>query len=285
MPSQREKAETLRSLHGGGRLLVLTNVWDPMGARIVEAAGMPAVATASAAISASLGYYDGERLARSTMIATVERIAHAVDVPVTADMERGYGDSLVELSETIRLLIAAGAVGLNIEDSLGEEHELRGVEEQCARIRTVREIAIAEGVPLVINARTDAFFASDLGGPEQQLDEAVRRAEAYAAAGADCIYPIGPGDRATVTALRARIRAPLNILAAPGAMSLRELQDAGIERASFGPGLYRAALKRFADCVTELAAFGSYDCIARDTLSRADVYRYLRPGPEEQAGA
>ena len=283
MSSQRDKAETLRSLHGNGRLLILTNVWDPIGARIVEAAGLPAVATASAAISASLGYQDGERLARSTMIAAVARVAQAVDVPVSADMERGYGESPEELAETIRLLVAAGAVGLNIEDSLGDTHELRALDEQCARIRTVREVALAEGVPLVINGRTDAFFAPGLDGREQ-LEEAVRRAEAYAGAGADCIYPIGPGDRATVTALRARIRAPLNILAAPGAMSLRELQDAGIERASFGPGLFRAALKRFTDNVAELAAFGSYECIARDTMSRADAYRYLRPGPEEVPG-
>ncbi len=279
--SQRQKAETLRFLHGNGRLLILTNVWDPIGARVVQAAGLPAVATASAAISASLGYQDGERIARSTMIATVQRIARSVDVPVTADMERGYGDTLQALAETIRLLIAAGAAGLNIEDSVGDAHELRPLDEQCDRIRTVREIAVTEGVPLVINARTDAFFSVALGGPEQQLDEAVRRAQAYAAAGADCIYPIGPGDRPTVKALRARIQAPLNILASPGAMSLRELQDAGIERVSFGPWLFRSALRHFADCVAQLADLGSYQCIARETLSRSEIERFLTPGPEE----
>ena len=274
MSSQRDKAETLRSLHGNGRLLILTNVWDPIGARIVEAAGLPAVATASAAISASLGYQDGERLARSTMIAAVARVAQAVDVPVSADMERGYGESLEELAETIRLLVAAGAVGLNIEDSLGESHELRAVEEQCARIRTVREVARAEGVPLVINARTDAFFAPGLAAPEQ-LEEAVRRAEAYAGAGADCIYPIGPGDEATVRRLRERIESPLNILGSLAAAPLSVLREIGINRVSFGPFVFRSCLRKFVDIVEGLRTNGDYASLG-NPLSRAEVAEYLR---------
>jgi 2-methylisocitrate lyase-like PEP mutase family enzyme len=276
----RRKADVLRTLHGNGRLLVLPNVWDPIGARIVEAAGLPAVATASAAISASLGYVDGEAISRGTMLEIVGRIARSVEVPVSADMERGYGESLAELRETIRLLVAAGAVGLNIEDSLGEEESLRGVDEQCQRIATVREAAAAEGVPLVINARADAFLTALPAAAEERLEETVRRAEAYARAGADCIYPIGPGDRATVSLLRARIRHPINILAHARAMSLAEMQEIGIDRVSFGPGLFRSGLQRFADSVARLAALGPYDAVANDLMPRDEVQRYLMGGPE-----
>src|SRR5215470_16937340 len=155
--SQKEKAEALLSLHGDGGLLVLPNIWDPIGARILEAKGYPAVATASAAVSASLGYEDGEMISRSTLIDLLGRVARSVDVPVTADIESGVG-------------------GVNIEDSLKKGAGLRAIEEQCQRISTFRQVANRQGVRLVINARVDSFVSSSFTNAQAALEEAVMRA-------------------------------------------------------------------------------------------------------------
>ena len=140
--SQKEKAECLLSLHMGGDMLVLPNVWNPIGARILEKKGYPAIATASAAISASLGYQDGEKIKRSTLIDLIGRIARSVEIPVTADIEAGYGESITELEETANQVIESGVVGVNIEDSLEEGGALRPVDEQCQRIAVLRHIAL-----------------------------------------------------------------------------------------------------------------------------------------------
>ena len=177
----------------------------------------PAVATASAAISASLGFEDGEKITRRTMLEVVHRISRAVAIPVTADMESGYGASVAELDETTRCLIETGAVGLNIEDSLEEGGPLRRAGEQAERIAAVRETAAARGLDLVVNARVDTFLSDMFDQREERIEEAVARAEVYRRAGADCIYPIGPGDAETLTVLRSRIMLPLNALARPDA--------------------------------------------------------------------
>lgn len=277
--SQAEKAEALRALHHADRLLVLPNIWDPIGARVLEASGYPAVATASAALSASLGFRDGERVKRSTLLQALARIAGSVGVPVTADIERGYGDSIPELRTTIEGVIAAGVVGINLEDGLGDGR-LRPVDAQCERLAAVREVANAAGVQLVINARTDAFVSNQFGSAEDRIEESATRATAYTAAGADCIYPIGPGDADTVRALRARIQGPLNILGSPRAAPLAELQALGVQRVSFGPNVFRACLKTFLDIVRELHHLGDYHVFGAHVLAAADVQPYLRPGPE-----
>jgi AhpD family alkylhydroperoxidase len=215
--SQKEKAELFLSLHTRGDLLVLPNVWNPIGARILEKKGYPAVATASAAISASLGYQDGERIKRATVIDLIERIARSVDVPVTADIETGYGESLSELGVTAQQVIESGVVGVNIEDGLEWGGALRTIDEQCQRIATLRHYEDRRGVHLVINARTDSFVSFSFTNKEEAAEEAVARAKAFSEAGADCFYPIGPGDEATVRLLRARIESPINILGSLGA--------------------------------------------------------------------
>jgi 2-methylisocitrate lyase-like PEP mutase family enzyme len=228
MRSQKEKADSLLSLHKSGDLLALPNVWNPIGARVLVAKGYPAVATASAALSASLGYEDGEKIQRSTLIEFLERIARSVDVPVTADIETGYGDSLAELEETVNQVIDAGIVGINIEDSIEEGGSLRSVVEQCQRISIVRQVADRRNLHLVINARVDCFLSSSFSDKTKALDEAVARAKAYSEAGADCIYPIGPGDEGTVRVLRNQIQAPINILASPTTAPLSTLQAIGV---------------------------------------------------------
>ncbi len=274
MRSQKEKANTLLSLHKGKDLLILPNVWNPIGARILVAKGYPAVATASAALSASLGYEDGENIRRSTLIEFLERIARSVDVPVTADIETGYGKSLAELEDTVCHVIDAGIVGINIEDSLSEGGPLRSVVEQCQRISTVRQISSRQNLHLVINARVDCFLSSSFPDKTKAMDETVARAKAYLEAGADCIYPIGAGDEKTVRLLRDRIQAPLNILASPTSPSLATLHSIGINRVSFGPFVFRACLKQFVDIVEDIRTKGDYACLG-NMLSGEQVAAYL----------
>ncbi len=244
--TQKEKAATLLSLHGGGKLLLLPNVWDPLGARILQAKGYPAVATASAAISASHGFKDGERIKRDTMIEAIAHIASSVEIPVTADIEAGYATTLSELEDTIRAVIDAGVVGINLEDGLGDGAALRSMDDHSARIATVRDFAARQDVHLVINARTDCFYAtSAFPNAGAAAEEAILRAAAYVNAGADCFYPLGPGDEATVRMLRSRIAAPINILMTPTAAPLPVLESIGVNRVSFGPFVHRALMKQF----------------------------------------
>lgn len=274
MRSQKEKADSLLSLHKGRDLLVLPNVWNPIGARVLVAKGYPAVATASAALSASLGYEDGEKIRRSTLMEFLGRIARSVDVPVTADIETGYGDSLAELEETVHQVIDAGIVGINIEDSIEEGGSLRSVVEQCQRISIVRQVADRRNLHLVINARVDCFLSFSFPDKTKALDEVVVRAKAYSEAGADCIYPIGPGDEGTVRFLRNQIQDPINILASPTAAPLSTLQAIGVNRVSFGPFVFRACLKQFVDIVEDIRVKGEYTCF-RNMLSGGQVSEYL----------
>src|SRR5215211_6039873 len=197
-----QKAERLRALHHGRRILVLPNIWDPGGARMLEWLGYPAVATASAAVAYSLGYDDRQQITLDAMLDVVGRVARAVKVPVTADMEWGYAEQPDDVAENMRRVLRAGAVGINLEDSVREGEVLFPIEFQCDRIRAVREMARQEGVPFFINARTDVFWPAVPGTEAEKFDEAVRRAKAYVEAGGDGFYPILLGDLDTLKRLR-----------------------------------------------------------------------------------
>ncbi|MFL0805137.1 MAG: isocitrate lyase/phosphoenolpyruvate mutase family protein [Agarilytica sp.] len=273
--TQKKKAEALLSLHTNGKLLVLPNIWNPIGARILESKNFPAVATASAAVAASLGYADGEKIKRSTLIDIITRIAQCVDVPVTVDIESGYGATISALEETILQVIESGVVGINIEDSLQEGGALRSAGEQCERIALVRNIADTKGIPLVINARIDSFLTNSLKTKEEQMEDAVLRAVSYSKAGADCLYPIGPGDKETLLALRGRISSPINALASAAAAPLSVLHEVGINRVSFGPFIFRSCLKKFEGIVSGLNTFESYACFSEETMASDEVSAYL----------
>lgn len=277
--TQINKARVLLSLHTQTALLVLPNIWNPIGARVLQAKGYPAVATASAAISASLGYRDGEKLKRSSLIDLTGRIARSVDVPVTADIEAGYGGTIADLAETINEVIDSGVVGVNIEDSFEVEGVLRPVEEQCERISVVRQVADRRGIPLVINARVDSFLSSSFVDHGDATEDALTRAKAYAEAGADCIYPIGPGDLETAAVLRAGIELPINILVTPSAAPLKALETIGVNRVSFGPFVFRACLRKFVDIAETLLNQGDSSCFS-DMLSEAETDEYLPDGNE-----
>lgn len=251
-----DAAATLRALHRPGTPLVLPNVWDAATARVVADAGFPAVATGSAAVAASLGYPDGEASPAAEMFAAIGRIARAVAVPATADVERGYGWPPDEL---VRRLAATGAVGCNIEDSDPGTGRLIDADEQAEFLAAVRAAADRAGVDLVVNARVDTFHHGD-GDDRQRLAEAVRRGRLYAGAGADCVYPILFAEPDAIRTLVTEIPAPVNVLYRPGTPSLADLAGTGVARISLGSGVHRTALEYVGRLVTAIhEGRGPYD--------------------------
>lgn len=278
--SQTAKAQTLLTLHNNGKLLILPNVWNPIGARMLESKGFPAVATASAAIAESLGYSDGEQLKLDSMVDMIARIVRSVNIPVTADLEAGYSDSISGLQENISRLLDTGAAGINFEDSWDDSAHLRPIPEQAERIQAVRAVAEKRSIPLVINARADSFFAEGFSSLEDRIEDVITRANAYLKAGADCIYPIGAGDKETLKVLRQRINAPINVLASAKTASLKELQEIGINRVSFGPYIFRSLLAKESAMYDEFNNLGSYDIFTNGMFTGSDVQKYLIIGKE-----
>ncbi len=252
------KAETLRSLHHGPSILLLPNAWDVASARIFERAGFPALATTSAGIASTLGYADGQRVSRAEMIEVVGRIARGVKIPVTADVESGYGDAI----ETARQVWAAGAVGLNFEDTIGEGKFV----DLASWIVEIR----AATPEMVINARTDIFLDA-IGDEATRFDRAVERLNAYRDAGADCLFAPGVRDRDTIRRLVKAVRGPLNILGGAGVPPVPELESLGVARVSVGSGPMRATLGLVDRIAHELRNHGSYTSFTEGALSYAEV--------------
>ncbi|MFJ5699728.1 isocitrate lyase/phosphoenolpyruvate mutase family protein [Arthrobacter sp. NPDC093139] len=263
-PAQSDKAAAFRELHAEGPVpLVLVNVWDAASAKLVEQAGAQALATSSSAISWSLGFPDGNHLPRALAMAALNRIAAATDLPVTADIETGYAGSDgafddAQLEQTITAVLAAGAVGVNIEDSGSEP--LTDVAEQARRIGTVRRLAEEYGVRLFINARTDTYLSGRF--PESAFEETMQRAPAYLAAGADGIFVPGVTDLHVLHELSRRIPAPLNALAGVGAPSVGELHDAGVRRISIGGNTAKAAYATVSRVAAEVLGDGNWSKLA-----------------------
>jgi len=278
--SQQKKAKDFLSLHKQDKLLVLPNIWNPIGARILEAKGFPAAATASAAISSSLGYMDGEKIKLSTHLDLIERIVKSVDIPVTADIESGYAYDIKNLRDSINKVIDTGVAGINIEDSVDKEGSLRNIEEQCERISTVREVAEERGLHLVINARIDCFLSGNEKPLTEVIAQVIKRAGEYLNAGANLVYPIGVLDLETITTLRKEINAPINIMGSHRTISLKTMQDIGINRVTFGPFIFRSALKKFVNIIEELGSLGNYESFSEDTFSFADALQFLKDEKE-----
>jgi len=238
---QRAKAEALRDLHVPGDPLLLLNAWDAASAVVIARGGARAIATSSAAAANALGYADGQHLTREQMLGAVAAIAGAVDLPVTADMEAGYGDEPDAAAATARGVIEVGAVGLNMEDLQDGGDDLLPIERFAAKIAAVRAVGDETGIPLVLNARTDVFLGG-IGDPDSRLDHAVERGNAYLDAGADCIFVPGVIDTTVITGLVQGIHGPISVLAVPGSPRLSDLKALGVARISTGSGPYRAAL-------------------------------------------
>lgn len=275
--SQADKAEAFRSLHRGEKLLVLPNAWDVPSARIFEEAGFPAIATSSATLAASAGYPDGERIPKDELFAIVSRIARSLTVPLSVDIEGGYGATLEGLADTIQRLLAAGAVGLNIEDTVRSEgRELRDVTEMGARLRTIRKVSDAAGIGVVINARTDAYLVSQ-GDEVSRLAEAIRRGQAFEAAGADCLYPMGLASRDAIRTYVAAVRLPINVMVRKGLPTTSELEALGVKRLSLGPTSMYAALDALKKVARELQERGTYETLLSGSVTFNDVMALARP--------
>jgi len=256
--SQTESVKRFRALHQDGPL-VLPNAWDAASARVIELAGARAIATTSAGVSWALGRGDGERLTRDEMLGAIGRIVRAVSVPVTADVESGYGDGSPEaVAETVRALVRLGVAGINLEDSPGADGAtLMPAEAHATRLSAARAAARDAGGDLVINARVDVFLLG-AGAPETRFGEAVRRARIYHAAGAECVFVPGVIDAETIGALVRETGAPLNVMAMPGAPDVAELARLGVTRVSVGPAIAQAALQATRRAATELLRRGTY---------------------------
>jgi 2-methylisocitrate lyase-like PEP mutase family enzyme len=255
---QRRAADDFRALHHG-EMLVLPNAWDAMSARVFEEAGCRAVATTSAGVSWSLGYPDGERIPWADFLGATRRIARCLSVPLTVDCESGFSATPAELGERVREIIGTGASGINLEDSRDpRSHALFPLESAVQRVAAARAAADREGVPIVINARTDFY----LGPSGVVLADVVDRCRAYLAAGADCVYPIGLSDLEAIRQLTSQLGAPVNIMGRPGSPTLPQLRAAGVARVStaVGPALLVAGTLR--DAIVKLLETGSCEHFA-----------------------
>lgn len=267
---QKEKAELFLKYHLDKEILVLLNSWDTGSSKLIEACGYKAIATTSMGIAASLGYADCQKIQLSEMTESIERIVNGVQIPVTADIEAGYGNNLNEIIDSLRKLIATGIVGINIEDSIELNPILIDELEFCEKISAIRLLSDSLGFHLVINARTDSFYTS-LGSAKEKLSESIKRGNKYREAGADCIFVQPVGDRDTISTLVKEINAPVNILANPtigsgSPLSVNELQDLGVARLSLGSGLMKASLALIKKVADELSGNGTYN-ILLDTLT------------------
>lgn len=247
-----EKATTLRSLHVAGRPLVLPNAWDAASARMVESAGFPVVATSSVSTAEVLGYKDGESTPIAEVLAAATRIARSVSLPVTVDLEHGYG---LEPAELVERLAATGAVGMNLEDSDPTSGEMIDAVEQENLLAAVRSAATSAGLDLVINARTDSFLRRS-GSLAEQLAASIDRGRRYLAAGADCVYPINAADLVVIRTLTESIPGPVNVGFGRGKLSVAQLADLGVARVSFGPILQLHLYGKFGSALLSAVAAG-----------------------------
>src|SRR6202165_1589668 len=266
-----ELAREFLAVHDGRETLVLPNAGDGASARIFEEAGFPAVGTSSAGVAYALGYPDGQKISRGEMLAVVHHIAEAVGIPVTADMEAGYGAKPEDVAETARDVLAAGAVGMNLEDTVDDRPDLLAdLSLQKEKIRAVVEISAHAGVPLVLNARTDVFLAG-IGAPETRLARTIERLNAYREAGAQCLFAPGVKDKETIAQLGSGVHGPLNILATAGTPPMAELEKLGVARVSIGSGPMRATLGLIARIARQIREEGSFSWMTDGAITYDDA--------------
>jgi len=250
---QKEKVERLYALHHSGRLLVLPNIWDPLGATLLESLGYPAIATASAAVAYSNGYNDGEKIPFDFLLSILKRIVNSVAVPVTADIESGYADSDAQLMENIKQLIEAGIAGINIEDNDKKTNALLPVEILCGKIQLIKNLARDMHAGMFINARADVYTrGTDYATAEAKLEETIKRGLAYKAAGADCFFPIAIRNEEDMRKTVEQVKMPVNIITMPGIPELKALHEIGVARVSLGPSFLKIAIRSMRNLALEL---------------------------------
>jgi 2-methylisocitrate lyase-like PEP mutase family enzyme len=271
MPSQKERAEEFLRLHHQDRPLILPNAWDVPSARIFENAGFPAVATSSAGLMVSRGYPDGQRMPRSELVAAVARIAARIEIPLSVDVVAGFGRGPREVAATVRRILEAGAIGINIEDKDPTTERLFPIPAQVRKIRAIVQLGREVDVPLVVNARTDALRLD--GVPEELLREAIRRCIAYRDAGADCVYPMRLTDAAEISTLVSAVECPVNVMIRRGLPPVAELGRLGVKRVSFGPGASYAAMGLLQRISEEILTRGTFASLLEGSITFDELNR------------
>ncbi|MBK8159245.1 MAG: isocitrate lyase/phosphoenolpyruvate mutase family protein [Rhodospirillaceae bacterium] len=262
MPSRPAAAAIFHQLHRGPEILKLANAWDAGSARVIEAQGAKAIATTSAGFAWSLGYPDGDALPLDELVHGVTRIARAIDVPLTVDMESGFGRDAAAVGESVAKIIGAGAVGLNIEDGANPPELL------AAKIAAIRKVAAREGIDIFINARIDVYLFKLAPEPER-VAESLRRARIYQDAGASGIFVPAIVAPEEIRAVAAALERPLNVLAWPGLPSAAELAKLGVKRLSAGSGIAKAVWGRTAALAKSFQQDGVYEALAEGAMDSA----------------
>ncbi|HRO45285.1 isocitrate lyase/phosphoenolpyruvate mutase family protein [Agriterribacter sp.] len=268
---QPSKGSALKQLHHNGKLLVLPNIWDPLGAALLESTGYPAIATASASIAFSHGYPDGEKIPFNDLLRILQKIVNAVAVPVTADIESGYAKDNNTLTENIKKLADTGIAGINIEDTRHDDHRLLTAEAQCERISRIKQTASAMGMPLFINARTDIYLNANHLSAGEKLAETIRRGKAYKDAGADGFYPIFLKTKEDIEAVIKSVALPVNILLLPGIPDAETLQQTGVARLSLGPGFLKTAIHAMKNTAEKLLQYEGMDEVKGNPVTTAYI--------------
>nr|WP_309098468.1 isocitrate lyase/phosphoenolpyruvate mutase family protein [Fredinandcohnia onubensis] len=264
-------AERFRALHKRPNTMILPNAWDVISAKMFEECGCKAIGTTSAGIAMSLGFPDGQTLPFETMLSVIKNMVNAVDVPVSADIESGYGKTTEEILHTIDQVISAGVVGINLEDGTGDINSpIYDPLLQQEKISAIREYCNSIGFPLFINARTDIFWLN-LGEPESRIDEAIHRVKQYEKAGADCVFVPALKDKEEIQKLRNAVNCPINLLAVPGLPSIEELSEIGIERVSTGSSPFRASVSLLKQIGDEIVNQHTFNNMTDNVLSYAEV--------------
>ena len=266
--SQKEKAERFRELHHNGKLLILPNIWDPLGALLMENLEYPAIATASASIAYTNGYNDGENIPFTELLTLLKKITKSVNLPVTADIESGYAENDSQLRENIKLLLNTGIVGINIEDADHKINGLQSVETQSNKIRLIRKVSDEMDIHLFINARSDVYVrGKSFVTAEAKFGEIIKRGMAYKEAGADCFFPITLTQEEYIKELIAQLKLPLNILAIPGIPDLKTLNKLGVARVSMGPGFLKTAIRAMKELALQLKEYEGLSSITENEIT------------------
>ncbi len=274
--TQKERAEAFRALHHRKHILILPNAWDVPSARIFEEAGFPAIATSSAGLMVSLGYQDGETIPKQEFFSAVERIAKVLSVPLTVDAVSGFGETPTEAASTVLSLIKIGAIGINIEDLQHTTGSLLSLEEQVEKLKAIRKLDDSTGIPLVINARTDALRHA-AGDDEARLNEAIRRSQAYRDAGADCVYPMGLTDATSISTFVKALDFPVNVMVRRDLPPIKELERMGVARVSFGPAASYAAMGFLKRAAAEVLEKGTYESLVEGALTYDELNQLAIP--------
>ena len=270
--TQQEKAKQFYNLHHSGRVLILPNIWDCLGANLLESLNYPAIATASASIAFTNGYDDGQKISFESVLAILKKIVSSVSIPVSADIESGFAENDLQLEENIKQLLATGIVGINIEDTDKETNSIVPTETQCEKIKLIKKVSEEVGVPLFINARADVYLrGKNFVTPESKFEEALKRGRAYKAAGAGCFYPIAMTRQEDIKRMVEQLQMPVNVITIPGIPELNTLNEIGVARVSLGPSFLKIAIRAMKNLALKLQNFEGLSDITENEITSAYV--------------